>query len=120
VAPEGVSPMLLTLAMSALIAIVATFMSNSAAANTILPLAMTVAGATDALPIIVTVTLCASLGMALPISTPPNAIAYSSDILRVKDMARVGILVTVLGLILTLFFERFLFDVLPFLTAGTP
>ena len=111
---------MLTLGMSLIITAMATFMSHSAASNAILPLAMTVAGASGALPIIVTVTICASLGMALPISTPPNAIAYSSELLRVKDMAKVGVLVTVLGLTLTLFFERFIFHVLPFLTAGTP
>ncbi len=115
----GVSPLILTLGMSLLIALVATFMSNSAAANTILPIAMTVAAAGESVPIIVTVTLCASLGMALPISTPPNAIAYSSEMLRVKDMAKVGVLVTLVGVLLTLFFERFLFQALPMLAAAT-
>lgn len=118
--PAGVSPLMLTFAMSLLIAAVATFMSNSAAANTILPLAMTVAAAGDCLPIMITVTICASLGMALPISTPPNAIAYSSEMLQVKDMARVGVLMTLVGVLVTLFFERFLFHALPFLAALTP
>ena len=40
--------------------------------------------------------------------------------LQVKDMARVGVLVTLIGVLVTLFFERFLFHTLPFLAALTP
>jgi sodium-dependent dicarboxylate transporter 2/3/5 len=38
--------------------------------------------------------------MILPVSTPPNALAYSTDLVDQKDMARVGIIVGVLSMIL--------------------
>ena len=39
---------------------------------------------------------------ALPISTPPNAIAYSSGMIKTGDMARAGLVVGLIGLILFL------------------
>ena len=49
------------------------------------------------------VAVCASLAMLLPISTPPNAIAYSTGLVKTKDMAKVGIIVGVIGLVLGFF-----------------
>ena len=52
------------------------------------------------LTLILGVTLSASLAMILPVSTPPNAIAFSSGMVDVKDMRTVGIIVGVIGLVL--------------------
>ncbi|HHF58046.1 MAG TPA: hypothetical protein ENL41_01315, partial [candidate division WOR-3 bacterium] len=49
----------------------------------------------------------ASASMLLPVSTPPNAIAYSSGMLRVKDMFKTGLVVTTLMGILILTFQYF-------------
>ena len=38
--------------------------------------------------------------MVLPISTPPNAIASSTGLIETKDMAKVGIILGVVGLVL--------------------
>ena len=83
-----------------------TFMSNTAAANLLLPIgisAATVAGASGG-PSAVQAALCiamaASLSMALPVSTPPNAIAYAQGEFSTRDLARVGLLVGLAGAIL--------------------
>ena len=39
----------------------------------------------------------ASLAMALPISTPPNAIAYSTGAVKTRDMAVAGSIIGVVG-----------------------
>ena len=52
------------------------------------------------LTLILGVTLSASLAMILPVSTPPNAIAFSSGMVEVKDMRTVGVIVGVVGLVL--------------------
>jgi len=109
---DSLSPTAATLVLGALMAALATLISNTASSNIILPLAMTVAAAAPT-QMAVSVGLCASLGMALPISTPPNAIAYGSERLSVKDMAKVGLLITVLGLLLTVVYERVLFQWAP-------
>ena len=41
-----------------------------------------------------------SVAMILPISTPPNAIASSTGLIETKDMAKVGIILGVVGLVL--------------------
>ena len=52
------------------------------------------------LTLILGVTLSASLAMILPVSTPPNAIAFSTGMVDVKHMRTVGIIVGVIGLVL--------------------
>ncbi len=82
--------------------LVSTFMSNTAAANLFIPIG--VSFATQALgagpgPIqmALSIALAASLSMALPVSTPPNAIAYASGELDTSDFVRAGGLLGVLA-----------------------
>ena len=49
------------------------------------------------------IAVCASLAMIFPISTPPNAIAASTGLVETKDMAKVGILVGLIGFVLGFF-----------------
>lgn len=84
-----------------------TFMSNTAAANLLLPLGVSAlqaagAGAAPAVEVGVFVAAGASLAMALPISTPPNAIAYARGEITTRDMAAAGGLVGLAGLTLLL------------------
>ena len=46
-------------------------------------------------------TICASYAFMLPIATPPNAIAMSSKILTIKDMASYGILFNIIAICMT-------------------
>jgi len=87
--------MMATLALS-------TFMSNTAAANLILPLGISFAASSALLgvspvAIAISIALAASSAMALPISTPPNAIAYSQGEIHTKDMAAVGSIIGIAG-----------------------
>jgi sodium-dependent dicarboxylate transporter 2/3/5 len=47
--------------------------------------------------------------MVLPISTPPNAIAYGSGYVTVRDMAKAGIIITVAAVLVTVLFVYALF-----------
>jgi sodium-dependent dicarboxylate transporter 2/3/5 len=71
-----------------------TVMSNTVACNIILPLALaigvSVGGETDLQVMAVMIAVGASFGMGLPISTPPNVIAYSTGEIDTRDMIRVG------------------------------
>lgn len=49
------------------------------------------------------IAVCASLAMTLPISTPPNAIAASTGLIKTKDMAKVGLIIGVVGFVLGYF-----------------
>ena len=48
--------------------------------------------------------------MALPVSTPPNAIAYSAGTISTRDLAIVGAIVGVIGWLLFVFVGPVLWD----------
>ncbi len=80
-----------------LAAIMTTFMSNTATANLLIPVA--VALPQGELILTIAIALMCSSSMALPISTPPNAIAFGSGFLTSKDMFFSGSLITILALV---------------------
>ena len=80
--------------------IISTFMSNTAAANLLLPIGISTAGSGSPVLAAVSIALAASVSMALPISTPPNAIAYASGEISTRDLARVGIVLGLVSMIL--------------------
>lgn len=84
--------------LSALALGIATIMSHTAAANLIVPLAISIPGE-NPLYLALTVALCTSFAMALPISTPPNAMAFSKDVLHTKDMIKTGTIISIIALI---------------------
>ena len=80
-----------------LTATMTTFMSNTATANLLIPIAISMPA--NELVLIVAITLLCSTSMALPISTPPNAIAFGSGLLQARDMVRVGLRITIIALL---------------------
>lgn len=87
-------PILAILVCSTLV--LSTFMSNTAAANLLLPMGISLAGAVApsngpvTIQFAIAIALTASVSMALPVSTPPNAIAYASGELRTREMLLAG------------------------------
>lgn len=77
--------------------VLSTFLSNTAVANLFLPVGLAAAGISGHLPIAMAIAMAASLTMALPISTPPNAIAYARGELRTRDMVLPGALAGLVG-----------------------
>ncbi len=97
------SPVVVMLGSGLLCLFMSTFMSNSASAALLLPIMYTVGKGMDlgafggVCTMLLGVALSASLAMAMPISTPPNALAYSTGTIKQKDMATVGIIVGLFG-----------------------
>ncbi|SDJ75532.1 solute carrier family 13 (sodium-dependent dicarboxylate transporter), member 2/3/5 [Catalinimonas alkaloidigena] len=71
-------------------------MSNTAAATILIPLGGTLLPE-HALPVAVVISLSASAAVLLPISTPPNAIAYATGWLRQKDFTLLGLVIGLLA-----------------------
>jgi sodium-dependent dicarboxylate transporter 2/3/5 len=73
--------------------------SNTAAANIVVPTAIAVSQAAGVSPLepALGATLGASLGFMMPISTPPNAIVYSSGYIPIGAMMRHGIALDIAG-----------------------
>jgi sodium-dependent dicarboxylate transporter 2/3/5 len=76
--------------------------SNTASASMLLPIVIAIAHSSGVSPVPPALGTClgASLGFALPVSTPPNAIVYGTGFLAIGDMIRRGILFDVLGALL--------------------
>jgi sodium-dependent dicarboxylate transporter 2/3/5 len=73
--------------------------SNTAAANMIVPIAIAVSQAAGVRVIepALGATLGASMGFMMPVSTPPNAIVYSSGYIPITAMIRYGLLLDIAG-----------------------
>lgn len=88
--------------------VLSTFISNSAATALMVPILAAVGrGMGPALnayggigTLLIGVALSASFAMALPISTPPNAIAHSTGLIKSSQMLRVGLMIGVISLAL--------------------
>ncbi|MDL1970654.1 MAG: SLC13 family permease [Candidatus Desulfofervidaceae bacterium] len=76
--------------------------SNTATTQTILPILASVSLAIKMNPFVLMIpaTLSASCAFMLPVATPPNAIIFGTQRLRVYDMAKTGIILNILGIIL--------------------
>jgi len=89
--------------------LMANFMSHTATASLLIPiiaavgtsLGTTLAPLGGLTALIVSVAFASSLGMSLPISTPPNALAHATGFVDTKGMAKVGIVIGVVGMLLT-------------------
>ena len=104
----SMSVIVLVALISFVTALMATFMSHTATANLMLPLIAALGttlgaqldGIGGSTSLVIAATIAASLGMALPISTPPNAIAYGSGMIEQKQMAVAGSIITIIGLVM--------------------
>ena len=86
------------------------FISNSAAANLVVPILVVVGTAMKDNPafaslggvpaMIIGIAIAASVAMCLPVSTPPNALAHSTGMITTRQMATVGMILGAIGLTL--------------------
>jgi sodium-dependent dicarboxylate transporter 2/3/5 len=73
--------------------------SNTASATMLIPVVIAIAQSEGVSPIPPAIGAClaASLGFALPISTPPNAIVYGTGLIPLTSMIRIGLIIDVIG-----------------------
>ncbi len=95
----------LLLGFGALAMAMSNFLSNTVTATLLVPLGVSLGLAGDGLALdwvvgSLVIGVAASLAMVLPISTPPNAIAISTGLCATRDMARAGLVVGAVGLLL--------------------
>lgn len=104
---DSFSPIVIIISVTMVAMLMANFMSNTATANLLLPLVAAMGVSLSSLEafggnqmIIIAVTISCSMGMALPISTPPNALAFASGTFESRDMAKPGVMIALIGLLL--------------------
>lgn len=95
--------------------VLSNFMSHTAAANLFFPILIIVVFNNQTLidnglvfQIILCVVFASSLSMLLPISTPPNALGYSTGYISIKDMVLLGAVIGGIGMLLAYFYFKLL------------
>ncbi len=102
------SPLLVIIGSGLICYAMANFISHTATANLLVPILAVVGSSIAAslaplggvTALLIGVAIASSLGMVLPISTPPNAMAAATGLIEQKDMAKVGIIIGLVGLVL--------------------
>ncbi|KAM7127136.1 Na(+)/dicarboxylate cotransporter 3 [Molossus nigricans] len=99
---EGMPPMLAGFIITAVIIFFTEFASNTATIVIFLPVLSELAIRLKVHPLylMIPATVGCSYAFMLPVSTPPNSIAFASGHLLVKDMVRAGFLMNLIGLLL--------------------
>lgn len=104
---ESLTPYAVVITLSIVCWLMANFMSNTATANLLMPIAAAIGTSMPSLVtigglqgLLVVVAFSASLGMILPVSTPPNSLAYSTGLIESRDMAKIGLIMGVIGLLM--------------------
>ena len=102
------SPIVILLISGLICYILSNFISNTATAALLVPiLAVVSTGMGDKLhalggtsTVLIGIAIAASSAMCLPISTPPNAIAYSTGLVKQNDMLKMGLICGIVSLVL--------------------
>jgi len=92
----------ITLVLIILMLFMTELMSNVALVTILIPLVVGISIGLDVpiLYMVVPVTLAASCAFMLPMATPPNAIVFASGHVKVHEMARIGIVLNVISVLL--------------------
>jgi len=99
---EGLSIFMITTLLIFVMLFMTELMSNVALVNIFVPVVAGIAIGLQVpvLQIVIPVTLAASCAFMLPMATPPNAIVFASGHIKVFEMAKVGIVLNIISIML--------------------
>ena len=97
-----VPPFLILLSVVALMSFLTELTTNVASTQMLLPVFASLAVASGNSPIflMIPVTIASSLAFMLPTATPPNAIVFGTNRLRISTMVRTGFLLNMIGILI--------------------
>lgn len=93
---------LLIVAICFLLTFLTEITSNTATITMMLPVLAAMALSLDVHPFLLMIpaTISTSFAFMMPVATPPNAIVFGSNYLRIADMARIGVFLNLFGILL--------------------
>lgn len=101
------SPLMVIIGSGLICYLMANFISHTATAALFVPILAIVGANMEALgefggvsTLLIGVAVCSSVAMVLPISTPPNALADATGLIKQKDMVKTGLIMGFFGLLL--------------------
>ena len=100
--PVGLSIVLLVVIFTALIIFLTELTSNLATTATFLPIVAVIATQFGFNPLLLTasIAIAASCAFMLPVATPPNAIVFGSELIKVPQMMRAGIAINIIAIVI--------------------
>ncbi len=114
---RGVHPIVIIFCITLLLTFLTELTSNTATAETFLPIMASLAISVQAHPLLfmLPATVAVSLAFMLPVATPPNAVVFGTRRLEVHHMARTGLLLNFFGIftvtLLTYFLGKVVFGI---------
>ena len=108
---EGVPPLLVIVCIALMLTFLTELTSNVATTSIMLPIlggAVAPALGVNPLLLMIPAAMSASCAFMLPVATPPNAIVFGGGHITVAEMARAGILLNLIGVLLITFITYFL------------
>ena len=98
----GMPPIIMIIIICFGITFLTELTSNTATTEMVLPILASVAIAMETNPLLLMIpaTLSASCAFMMPVATPPNAIVFGSGRIKISEMARVGIFLNIIGVII--------------------
>ncbi|WP_221566618.1 DASS family sodium-coupled anion symporter [Alkalihalobacillus sp. TS-13] len=99
---EGVNLILIIVIVTAMVIFLTEITSNTATATMMFPIMASLAGAISVHPytLMIGAGLAASCAFMLPVATPPNAVVFGSGYLRIPDMARAGLWLNIISVVI--------------------
>ncbi len=106
-------PLAIYLGLAILVLLLSELASNTAVASMSMPIVVALANAIGQPPLLLMLiaALAASTGFALPVATPPNTIVFGSGQVRVRDMARAGLLLDAIAVVLVVLVVNALYPI---------
>lgn len=112
------STLMLLVVFGAIALAMSNFLSNTVTASLLMPLTISLGSLSsmgagfDVIVVSLVIALMCSFAMVLPISTPPNAIAMSTGMIESSDMIKIGLIIGIVALAVTLLAATFYFPLL--------
>ncbi len=95
--PAFENPLLVILLLAFITSLASNVMSNTAAASILIPFSAIIVPPEYILLVVVVLGFAASTALLLPISTPPNALVFSTNYLKQSDFRKLGMIITVIS-----------------------
>jgi len=114
-----IDPIFMLLAICGLLTFLTELTSNTATTQTVLPILAATAVAMQINPLLLMIpaTISASMAFMLPVATPPNAIIFGTGRVKIYQMARVGLVLNFIGIVVIslmfYFLGMLIFDITP-------
>lgn len=107
---QSVHPLIIILVITTLVTFLTEITSNTATVETILPVLAGLAVSIEVNPLLfmLPATVAGSLAFMLPVATPPNAIIFGTRRLQIAQMAKAGLILNIIGIIVVTLFTYYL------------